>query len=261
MSRMESKASSIVRPSVALPSSVSWSNTMKMVGCKEMYAEFHVDPTVARQHVPAEYEVRIHQNGKAMLLLMVQDCDKCVLNSIVLISPMRMSHIWIELAGPEEVGPALPGTTASLPTRYYYALPHQIDNALAHRALWLAGIDVQKVKQVSLGGDPGGIRQGMVVEQEYPTKSFSWEESSILWPSPSLVTGRRWFYRHYGRFIKRRSEGLVVCSSSFLGEGEVQLQAGDGSRICSLGFGTTLSGVTNPVKINYCNVRIRVLGR
>ena len=247
-----------VRPSAGLASSMGVSSTMKMLGCKEMFAEFHVDAARARRNVPPDYEVRIHPNGMAMLLLMVQECEKCVLNGALPISPLRMSHIWIELAGPEEVGPAVPGTTASLPTRYYYALPHQVDRALARFALWLAGVDVQMVKRVSLGGSPGGVRQGIVVEQQDPKSSYWWQETSALWQSPNVVTGRRRFYRRYGRILKRRSEGLVVCSSSFLGDGEVRLEADAGSAIGALGLGTVLRGATNPVEINHCNVRIRV---
>ena len=150
------------------------SSTMKMLGCREMFAEFNLDPAVAGRVVPPEYEVRVHPNGLSVLLLMVQECEKCVLDGVIPISPMGMSHIWIELSGPEDVGPALPGTTASLPTRYYYALPHQVDSALARFALRLAGIDVRMVKRISLGGNPGGIRQGIVVEKQDPETGYRW---------------------------------------------------------------------------------------
>ena len=254
-------AISPIQPSNKMALTIGWTNTMKMIRCKEMFGEFNIDPVIAKRKVPPDYEIRIHPNGKAMLLLMVQDCESCILNNIIRISPMRMAHIWIEIVGPEEIGPYLPDTTASLPTRYYYALPHQIDNALARFALGIAGIDVQKAKRISLGGNPGGIRHGMVVEQDEPTSRYSWEEKSTLWQSPNVLTGRRWFYRQYGHIIKRRSEGLVVCNSSFLGEGEVRLDVDSGSAIGDLGFGTTLYGVMNSVEMKYCNVRIRVVIR
>jgi len=257
----DNKASARVHSPKTISSLIGLTSTMTMIDCREVFAEFFVDLAVAMKNVPKDYEVRIHPNGKAMLLLMVQDCDTCVLNGIIRISPMRMSHIWIELNGPEEIGPALPGTTGSLPTRYYYALPHQIENALAQLALRMAGIDVQKVKRITLGGYPSGMRQGRVVEQEDPTTRYSWNDSSALWQMPNVVTGRRRFYRQYGRSLKRRSEGLVVCSSSFLGVGEIRLQVDIGSAVGRLGFGTTLKGLTNPVQVNACSVRIRVSGR
>ena len=260
MSTTETSTSPPVRPSASSPASVDRSSTMKMVGCRELFAEFYLDPTVARQSVAPGYDVRIHPNGQAMLLLLVQDCDTCVLNGLVRIRPMKMSHVWIELAGPEEIGPALSGTTAALPTSYWYAMPHQMDSALASVAFRLVGVDVQRVERVSLGGKPGGIRHGMVIEREEPTTAYRWEETSTLWPSPKLLTGRRWFYREYGRLIKRRSEGLVICRSSFMGEGEIRLEADRGSAIESLGAGRTLHGATRSVEID-CDVRIRVVGR
>ena len=123
------------------------------------------------------------------------------------------------------------------------------------------GIDVQKIKRLSLGGDPGGIRHGMVIEKRGASCNYSWKEKSTLWQSADVVTGRRWFYREYGRMIRRRSEGLVECNSSFLGEGEARLEANIGSAMGRLGLGTVLNGKTNPVEMDSCNVSIRVLLR
>ena len=248
------------RAPIGLPSWAGWPCTMKMVRCKEMFAEFQLEPMVARSAVPPGHEVRILPDGMALLLLMVQECHHCILGGVVRVSPMRMSHSWIELAGPEEVGAALPGTAASLPTRYYYALPHQIDNSLARLLLTLVGIDVVKVQRVSLGGEPGGVRHGMVVERASPPTKYSWEESSTIWSTPHVVTGRRWFYREYGRTLKRRSEGLVVCHSSFLGEGTVGLDVDPSSALGRIGIRGTLHGTMSPVEMEYCTVTIRVEG-
>jgi len=231
---------------------------MRMVGCTEMFAEFPLQPAIARAAVPPGYEIRIHPNGMALLLLMVQECKFCILDGVVHVSPMRMSHIWIELVGPEEIGPPLPGTTASLPTHYYYALPHQIDNPLARLLLSLAGLDVQKVRCISLGGPPGGVRIGNVIERGSQLAKYTWEETSTIWPSPHILTGRRRFYREYGHTLKRRSEGLVVCKSVFLGDGKVILEAHHSSALGQLGVRTPLQGATNPVEMEYCSVHIRV---
>jgi hypothetical protein len=240
----------------AILSTTGCTHTMQMSKCKEMFSEFYVDPVVARQNVPQSYKVRIYPNGKALLLVLVQDCEKCVLKGFIPISPMKMSHIWIELEGPEEVGLALPGTKGSLPTSYWYGLPHQTDSTLAHIAFWLVGIDTQLVKEITMGGDPGRTRQGSVVEND-PGSGYHWTETSQLWPMPNLVTGRRWFYRQYGRLVKRQSEGIVVCRANFIGEGKVVLEAEPGSAIEKLHFGTTLQGSTKAVEIN-CQVKIQV---
>jgi|GEM_PF-1497428 len=259
--RENNKNARTARFFIGRPSSKGLVSTMRMIHCKEMFAEFYIDPAAATKIIPQNYKARVYDDGHAMLLLMVQDCEKCILNRLLRIAPMRMSHIWIEILGPENIGPQLPGTERSLPTRYYYALPHQIDNALAFFALWFVGIDVQKVKRIALGDNPGGIRHGKVIAKGNPAINYRWEEKSAVWPSADVVTGRRWFYREYGRIIRRRSEGLVVCNSSFLGNGDIRLDADMGSPIESLGLGTTLIGKTNPVEIDNCHVSIRVLLR
>jgi hypothetical protein len=229
---------------------------MEMVNCKEMFAEFYVDPEIARQNVPPSFQVRIHPNGKATLLILVQDCEKVLLDHLLQVSPMKMAQVWIEVLGPEEVGEALPGTASSLPTSYWYALPHQMNSTLAHIAFWLVGIDTQLVKQIDLGGGLGGMRTGRVVENDSGS-GYHWMETNQRWPMPNLVTGRRWFYREYGKFIKRRSEGLVICRSNFLGEGQIVLEAQPESAVGGLNFGTTLRGSTKSVEIN-CEVNIQV---
>jgi len=101
----------------------------------------------------------------ATLLLMVQDYEKGTLEGLIRIKPMKMSHIWIEIEVPEEVDSALPSTTASLPTVYYYILPHQIESCLAYIALTLTGIDSQLVKEITLGERSGDQRLGRVMEK------------------------------------------------------------------------------------------------
>lgn len=232
------------------------SHKLDMVDCKELFAEFPVDPEIARQNVPQGYEVLIHKNGKAMMLILVQECEKCVFDSLIPVSPMNMSQVWIEIAGPNEVGPPLPDTTGSLPTRYWYILPHQTDRTLAHISFKIAGIDSQLVKEISQGGKPGGVRQGRVIEKKSPVM-YTWTETSKLWPEPKLVTGRQKFYRQYGRFIKRASEGSVTCRANFIGDGEIVLKADPASAVGSLKFGTELHGTTKLVEIN-CRANVKV---
>jgi hypothetical protein len=233
---------------------------MRMIGCQEMLAEFSVDPAVARTHVPPAHAVRVRGDGGANLLLLVQGCREGVLDSALRIRPLRLAHLWIELDGPDETGPPLAGTSGSLPTTYWYALPHQTDDRLARVAFGLAGIDIQLVRSISLIGDRDGIREGTVAEREHRATWYRWTTSGSRWPIPRLVTGRRWFYREYGNLVRRRSVGLVVCRARFLGEGTITLEAGTESTLGRLGFGTTLHGSTNAVEID-CSVRFLVKGR
>ncbi len=230
---------------------------MKMKNCRELFAEFPVDLVAARKAVPSSYTVRVYPNEMALLLLMVQECESCVLDQLLVVRPMRMAHFWIELVGPEEVGSALPGSTASLPTSYYYALPHQLENPLGAFIFRMVGIDIQHVAQITMGGRPGKNRRGKILENRTSGSGCSLEDSIQMWESAQVLTGRRWFFREYGRLLPRRSVGLVVCRSSFLGEGGVTLEATQDSAVTQLGFGRTLHGISKAVEMS-CEANIWV---
>ena len=230
---------------------------MKMIGCKEFFVEFPIDAQLARQVVPQSFEIQTYPNGSAMLLIMIQDWDKCILDGILPIKRVKMSHIWIELDGPQEIGPPLPGTASSLPTSYYYALPHQIDNRLAVLAFKLAGIDVHLVRKIDLQGNFGVHQIVRVTEGDNPTTGYSWEFTPDMWSTPNIVTGRRWFYRNYGSRLKRKSTGLVVCRSSFLASTPVEMSVDRGSVMDRLGFSGKISGRLQLVTTD-CDCWIRV---
>ena len=241
---------------LALLPLMACTHTMDMSKCRELFAEFPVDAAVAQRHVPPPYSVRIADNGKATLLLMVQDCEKGVLDELVTIKPLKMSHLWLEIQGPEEVGPVLPGTTKSLPTAYYYILPHQVESELAHGSLALAGIGSQLVHEISLGQRVNNQRLGRVFE-DVPGVGYWWTETSQLQPNQGLVTGRRKFYRQYEYQGKCVSSGIVITWANFLGEGKVVLKASPESSIGRLGFGTALEGKAQPVEMS-CHAEIKV---
>jgi hypothetical protein len=234
-------------------------HTMDMSKCKELFAEFPVDPVVAQRHVPASYNVRIGDNDKATLLLMIQDCEMGVLDQIIPIKPLQMSHIWIEIQGPEEIGPILPGTNKSLPTAYYYILPHQVESKLAYVSLALAGIGSQLVDEISIGHRINDQRRGRVFENG-PSVGYQWVETSHLLPNQGLVTGRRKFYRQYESQTMWTSSGTVSTWANFLGEGKVVLTASPDSSIGRLGFGITLEGIAQPVEMD-CHAEIKVQSR
>lgn len=230
-------------------------SVMDIYGCEEMFSRYYVDPDIARQNVPPKWNVKIHSNGKALLLVMVQQCEKMVLDNLIDVGSVGMSHIWIELEGPPEVVTPLPETTRSLPTWYWYILPHQFDNLLARTLIGLVGIDTQLVKKVSLGGDPGGTRSGEVIEGDSPEANYNWTETSLLYPAPDIVTGSHRFYRKYG---VRESAAYAKCFTHFLGDSQVSLSATTDSVVGKLGFGTSLTGFSNPVWVKHCHVDYRV---
>lgn len=229
--------------------------SMDIYDVKEMFSRYYVDPEIARKNVPSKWKIKIHENGKALLLVMVQDCKKMVLQRLINIGSVRMSHIWIELEGPPELVDSLPGTSRTLPTWYWYIQPHQLDKRLAVFMFKMAGVSAQYVSHISLGGKPGGVRSGKVNERKTPDISYNWTERSQLYPEPDIITGSHRFYRKYGN---RESEAHVTCFTHFLGDAQVELYTSKNSTIRKLGFGTNLRGFSNPVWVKHCHVRYRV---
>ncbi len=94
--------------------------------------------------------------------------------------------VGIELEGPPEVVAPLPGTTRSLPTWYWYILPHELDGYLIRMFFGLAGVDARLVKKISLVGDPGDTRFGEVIERYSPEAKYNWTETSQLYTNKFL---------------------------------------------------------------------------
>jgi hypothetical protein len=233
---------------------MSLTSLMDIYNVNEMFSRYYVDPDIAQRNVPSKWKVKIHDNGKAVLLVMVQDCKKMVLDYLS-IGHVVMSHIWIEIEGPHELVTPLPGTTRTLPTWYWYILPHQVDKAIARTFFGLAGVSSQKVEKISLKGGPGGTRYGEVIEKAAAEAKYIWTEASQLYAKPDIVTGSHRFFKKYGI---RESSAHTICFTHFLGEGPVTLNASPYSTIAKLGFGTTLNGFSNPVWVKHCRVKYKV---
>jgi hypothetical protein len=233
---------------------------MDMYTCRELFVEFPVDPSSAQRNLPAGYRAKQRADGKAVLLLMAQDCERGKLDHVLPVKPLRFSQLWIEVTGPEETGATLPGTVRSLPTAYYYANPHQIESRVGHLALTLVGIASEHVAEISLGGTSGSARHGRVVEQTGQV-GYSWTDSSRPWPAPEYVTGRRKFEREFGSVWKRRTKGTVECRSNFLGSSEVVLRADPASAVGRLHLGETLRGDGHLVEMTDCHAVIQVQSR
>ncbi len=226
-----------------------------MYDVMEMFSRYYVEPETAQRNVPKKWKVKIHDNGKAILLVMVQQCKKMVLDYALNVGSVGLSHLWIEIEGPQEVITPLSGTSRSLPTWYWYVTPHQIDNGWASAFFKLVGVPTRSVKSVSLGGEPREIRSGEVIEGGSLDASYSWTETSKLFPEPDIVTGS---HRLYGRYGVCESEAHVRCFTHFLGESVVSLSAKPDSSVGKLGFGTSLTGFSSPVWIKHCRVKYKV---
>lgn len=234
---------------------ISIPSAMDIYGCSEMFSRYYVDADIVRQNIPSDWQVKIGTNGKATMLVMVQRCEKMVLDYVINVGAVGMSHIWLEVEGPEEFVPPLAGTTRSLPTRYWYILPHQFDNQLACALIGFVGIDTQCVKDISLEDPLEGARSGEVIETDSPKANYSWIEESQLFAEPDIVTGSQHFYRKYG---VRESEAVARCESHFLGDSQVKLEVSPSSALGQLDLGDSLEGFSNPVWVELCHVNYRV---
>ena len=239
---------------------VACTHEMEMRDCRELFVEFPVDPIAAQANLPAGYRVKLRVDGRAVLLLMVQDCERGVLDHVLRVTPLRFAHLWLETTGPAETGPALAGTLRSLPTVYYYAAPHQTESVLGAAALTLVGIASEHVHEISLGGAPGDSRKGQVIERR-ASVGYRWTDTSQPLAVPQYVTGRRRFDREFGNVWKRRSTGTVECRSNFLGESEVLLEADPDSAVGRLHLGSTLRGAGHVVEMTDCLAVIDVRSR
>ncbi|MFO1293968.1 MAG: hypothetical protein U1F07_12980 [Rubrivivax sp.] len=240
----------------ALPRPRGVPSFLAMINCRELFAELAFDPALAGSAVPQSYSIKLLPTGKAKLLFLIEECEKGVLDAVLPVRPLKMAQLWIELDGPEEVAPPLSGTTSSLPTSYWYALPHQMESMVAATAFRVAGIDIQRVARIDIGGAHGAPRQGAVIEDSSGGERYGWEEATRLWDKPNVVTGRRWFFREYGGMLRRRSVGFALCRSAFIGDGEISVTASPNSALGRLGIGS-LRGLSNSVVMN-CKVQIRV---
>jgi len=233
----------------------SFPSVMDLYDVKEMFSKYYVDPGIAQQNVHSKWKVKIHDNGRALLLVMVQNCKKMVLNYIFNMGSVGMSHIWVELEGANEVVTPLPETSRSLPTRYWYILPHLLDSYLAHMLFKLAGVDSLLIKKVSFNGSPDGTQSGEVIEKNSPEAKHYWTETSQFYPTPDIVTGSQRFYRKYG---VRESKAHAKCISHFLGDSQVSLSTTNDSVVGKLGFGLSLTGFSNSVWVKHCRVKYQV---
>ena len=230
-------------------------SVMDIYDVKEMFSRYYVDPDIAQQNIPPKWKVKIHDNGKALLLIMVQDCKKMVLDYLINVGSLGMSHIWIEIEGPDEIITPLPGTTRSLPTWYWYILPHELDSYVVRVLFGLAGVDARVVRKISLGDNSDATRSGEVIEGHSSESRYYWTEVNKFYPKPDTVTGSHRFYRKYGL---RESVAHARCFTHFLSDGQVNLTATAKSMIGKLGFGTSLAGFSNLVWVKHCRVNYRV---
>jgi hypothetical protein len=124
----------------------------------QIAAFFPVDPDLARQWVPPEWDLALDAQGNATgVLTLIHFPSYCLLstpNSPPLkegenIAPASVAHFWLLLQGPTEVLP-VPGSMVTSPTAYYYDVADLVTSPVAHRVFRRAGRPAILVSDITL---------------------------------------------------------------------------------------------------------------
>lgn len=88
--------------------------------CPEVAAAFPIDPVVARELVPLDYELDLLPDGMAYLNVVLEDCSQLDLDGVPH-APLHNVLLWSAVTGPFE-NIEVPGTVESWDTAYWYNL-------------------------------------------------------------------------------------------------------------------------------------------
>jgi hypothetical protein len=163
---------------------------------------FPVDPDVARQWVPPEFQLVIDGQGKATGVFVLIDgpvfSTYSTPNSPPFVegenlAPDSVAHFWFLVQGPYEVL-TVPGATKTAPTAYYYDVADLVTNPIAHRLYRRAGRPAILVHSISLV-DGGGTQTGEVIFLD--GGKISLVATTTLLAAPFKLGGNFWQY-HVG---------------------------------------------------------------
>jgi hypothetical protein len=119
---------------------------------------FPVDPEIARQWVPPEFQLVIDAQGKATGVFAIISSQDFSLyrtpNSPPLkggenFAPDSVAHFWFLIQGPYQIL-QVPGAQATAPTAYYYDVADLVSNPVAHRLYLRAGRPAIFVSSITL---------------------------------------------------------------------------------------------------------------
>lgn len=160
--------------------------------CDESVGFFPVDPAVARAHVPPEYDLFYLEDGRAQIMVLIQECTSMLLNGEVELAPLKMFHVWIRRDGPFELIP-IPGALETLPTFYWYQHADMTDSRALFVAAKQAGGVYAIAESITRGPAIGFARVSRVVEKQVDGESigFDWVQSVNAFPPVPLGVRHR----------------------------------------------------------------------
>jgi hypothetical protein len=133
-----------------------------------MVVPFPVDPDIARQWVPPEFQLKITQGNATGIFVLIDGPEfsqYSTPNSPPFkegenIAPDSVVHFWFLINGPGEISP-VDGAEFTAPTAYYYDVADLVTNPVTHRLYRRAGRPAILVNSISLV-DEGTTQTGEV---------------------------------------------------------------------------------------------------
>lgn len=209
--------------------------------CHETFAAFPVSFAVARDLVPAEYEVVQFAPGTVILWLPLQDCSSLEVNGED-IGRTPLSHAWIPVVGPQEVV-TVPGYGPAY-RDYFYSIAEHTTKNLARQLAKQIGYEGHVIESLTLGTlipttSGYGVRAGGVVEKAFGNdRSYGYRWVDQVFPVSSAGPIVHTYY--HTKNAGKKGETDVRCGVARTGEGYIQLTVDPRSELAVLG--TTLLG-------------------
>jgi len=131
--------------------------TEKWFQATQLVAFFPVDPDLARQWVPAAWDLALDAQGSATGVLALMDYPEYAwlgtpnappLEDGENVAPATIVHFWFVVKGPVETLP-VPGAQTTTPTAYYYDVADLVTSKLEHRLYRRAGRAAILVSDIS----------------------------------------------------------------------------------------------------------------
>jgi hypothetical protein len=159
-------------------------HTHLLQNCEQSNMDFPIDPAIVRPLVPAQFELLMMSNGKAVVSFLNKRCPSITADGEGVGSGAYVSH-FVKTVGPYEIIP-VPGATVTRPTSYWHELEDQTDNHGLWNAGKKAGLNFEKIKGQEWQ-NIGAVRTGTIIEK--PQVTYSWTEDYVPYPTPNLKVG------------------------------------------------------------------------
>ena len=157
--------------------------------CNTMVGVFEVDPIAARAVLPAQYELALQPDGKALVYLQSSNCDGTGNGEAV--GTLDLADAWLAIQGPYDVM-EIPGAYFTIPTLNVYVLKAQTTSKWIKIHCAAINFPKELIRSLQVGGPITPLREGYVVEMT--GRAYSWSEFLPCMSSPGSPYGECWMF-------------------------------------------------------------------